>query len=100
MLVAYGSSSQSAHGPTAQANGNAAEVAARDKCLGVTLKDQNDCKAGPGTTLSVDYQGNAWKYVEAEAATVWEVRCPIMPETPLPPPRRAEAFGSQGCWLT
>jgi len=75
MLVAYGSSSQSAHGPTAQANGKAAEVAARDKCLGVTLKDQNDCKAGPGTTLSVDYQGNAWKYVEAEAVTVWEVRC-------------------------
>ncbi|MFY9827220.1 MAG: DUF2282 domain-containing protein [Rhodoplanes sp.] len=35
-----------------------------DKCYGVSLKGQNDCAAGPGTTCSkTDYQGNAWKYV-------------------------------------
>ena len=39
-----------------------------DKCYGVSLKGQNDCAAGPGTTCAgtskVDYQGNAWKYVK------------------------------------
>lgn len=38
-----------------------------DKCFGISLKGQNDCAAGPGTTCAgtstVDYQGNAWKYV-------------------------------------
>jgi uncharacterized membrane protein len=38
-----------------------------DKCYGVSLKGQNDCAAGAGTTCAgtstVDYQGNAWKYV-------------------------------------
>ncbi|PKQ01061.1 MAG: hypothetical protein CVT74_01135 [Alphaproteobacteria bacterium HGW-Alphaproteobacteria-13] len=40
---------------------------AKEKCYGVALKGQNDCKAGPGTscagTSTVDYQGNAWKLV-------------------------------------
>ena len=40
---------------------------AKEKCYGVALKGKNDCKAGPGTscagTSTVDYQGNAWKYV-------------------------------------
>ncbi len=39
----------------------------REKCYGVALKGQNDCKAGVGTTCAgtatVDYQGNAWKLV-------------------------------------
>jgi uncharacterized membrane protein len=39
----------------------------KDKCYGVALKGQNDCKAGAGTTCAgtstVDYQGNSWKYV-------------------------------------
>ena len=39
-----------------------------DKCYGVSLAGQNDCAAGAGTTCAgtskVDYQGNAWKYVE------------------------------------
>jgi uncharacterized membrane protein len=39
----------------------------KDKCYGVALKGQNDCKAGAGTTCAgtskVDYQPNAWKYV-------------------------------------
>jgi uncharacterized membrane protein len=38
-----------------------------DKCYGVSLKGQNDCAAGPGTTCAgtskTDYQRNAWKYV-------------------------------------
>ncbi|HYP58717.1 MAG TPA: DUF2282 domain-containing protein [Beijerinckia sp.] len=38
-----------------------------DKCFGIALKGQNDCKAGAGTTCAgtskVDYQGNSWKYV-------------------------------------
>jgi uncharacterized membrane protein len=44
--------------------------AAKMKCYGVALAGQNDCAAGPGTTCAgtskVDYQGNAWKYVEAD----------------------------------
>ncbi|WP_255554760.1 BufA1 family periplasmic bufferin-type metallophore [Sphingomicrobium clamense] len=38
-----------------------------EKCYGVSLAGKNDCAAGPGTscagTSTVDYQGNAWKYV-------------------------------------
>jgi uncharacterized membrane protein len=40
---------------------------AKEKCYGVSLKGKNDCAAGPGTscagTSTIDYQGNAWKYV-------------------------------------
>ncbi|MGB7286368.1 MAG: DUF2282 domain-containing protein [Salaquimonas sp.] len=45
--------------------------AAKMKCFGVSLAGANDCAAGPGTTCAgtskVDYQGNAWKYVETAA---------------------------------
>jgi uncharacterized membrane protein len=45
----------------------AAQSGAKEKCYGVSLKGKNDCAAGPGTscagTSTVDYQGNAWKYV-------------------------------------
>jgi uncharacterized membrane protein len=38
-----------------------------EKCFGISLKGQNDCAAGPGTTCAgtskADYQGNAWKLV-------------------------------------
>lgn len=51
--------------PASAASENAG---AKEKCYGVALKGQNDCKAGPGTscagTSTVDYQGNAWKYVD------------------------------------
>jgi uncharacterized membrane protein len=44
-----------------------------DKCYGVSLKGQNDCAAGPGTTCAgtakTDYQGNAWKYVAKGTCT-------------------------------
>lgn len=40
-----------------------------EKCYGVALAGQNDCKAGAGTscegTSTIDYQGNAWKLVPA-----------------------------------
>lgn len=46
---------------------NAQSSGAKEKCYGVALKGKNDCAAGPGTscagTSTVDYQGNAWKYV-------------------------------------
>jgi uncharacterized membrane protein len=45
--------------------------AAKLKCYGVALAGQNDCAAGPGTTCAgtskVDYQGNSWKYVDANS---------------------------------
>lgn len=46
---------------------------AAEKCFGVSLKGQNDCAAGPGTTCAgtstVNYQGNAWKYVAKGTCT-------------------------------
>jgi uncharacterized membrane protein len=44
-----------------------------EKCYGVALAGQNDCKAGPGTTCAassrVDYQGNAFKMIEKGTCT-------------------------------
>lgn len=41
----------------------------KEKCYGVSLAGENDCAAGPGTSCAgtsvVDYQGNAWTYVDA-----------------------------------
>ena len=69
MLAACGSGGKAAQESTAEASGQGTEIAAREKCFGVALKGQNDCKAGPGTscagTSTVDYQGNAWKLVAA-----------------------------------
>ena len=43
--------------------------AEKEKCYGVSLAGKNDCAAGEGTSCAgtsvVDYQGNAWKYVDA-----------------------------------
>ncbi len=68
MLAACGSGGNSAQEPRAEANAKGTEVAAKEKCFGVALKGNNDCKAGPGTTCAgtstVNYQGNAWKYVD------------------------------------
>ena len=45
-----------------------AQAGTKEKCYGVSLKGQNDCAAGAGTTCAatskVDYQGNAWKLVD------------------------------------
>ncbi|MFC0808872.1 DUF2282 domain-containing protein [Ensifer sp. P24N7] len=56
-----------------------AEMAAqgKEKCYGVALKGQNDCAAGPGTTCqatsTVDYQGNAWKFVDGGTCTTMQL---------------------------
>ena len=46
----------------------AAAAQENEKCFGVAMAGQNDCAAGAGTTCAgtakVDYQGNAWKYVD------------------------------------
>jgi uncharacterized membrane protein len=40
---------------------------AKEKCFGISLKGQNDCAAGPGTTCAgtnaVDYNGVSWRLV-------------------------------------
>jgi len=49
----------------------------QEKCYGVALKGQNDCKAGAGTTCAgtstVDYQGNSWKLVPAGTCITMEL---------------------------
>lgn len=46
-----------------------ANAQAQEKCFGISLAGANDCAAGPGTTCAgtstVDYQGNAWTFVES-----------------------------------
>lgn len=53
----------------AQVPAQAGDSANMEKCYGVALAGQNDCKAGAGTTCAgtstIDYQGNAWKLVPA-----------------------------------
>jgi len=50
-----------------------AHAADTEKCYGVSLAGANDCKAGAGTTCAgsstVDYQGNAWTFVDAGTCT-------------------------------
>ena len=54
--------------PLTKAEADAAVAAKKEKCFGVALKGQNECAAGPGTTCqgtsTVDFQGNAWKFVQ------------------------------------
>ena len=53
-----------------------AQAGDKEKCFGVALKGENDCAAGPGTTCAgsstVDYQGNAWKLVDAGTCVTME----------------------------
>jgi uncharacterized membrane protein len=60
--------SMAAAAPLTEAEDKAAVSAGKEKCFGVVLKGQNDCAAGPGTTCqgtsTVDFQGNAWKFVQ------------------------------------
>jgi uncharacterized membrane protein len=50
-----------------------AAAESKEKCYGVSLAGQNDCKAGAGTTCAgsstVDYQGNAWTLVDKGTCT-------------------------------
>lgn len=63
--------------PLSKAEVDAAVAAKKEKCYGVALKGQNDCAAGPGTTCqgtsTMDYQGNAWKFVAGGTCTSIEV---------------------------
>jgi uncharacterized membrane protein len=68
-----------------------AEAGAKEKCYGVSLKGQNDCAAGAGTTCAatskVDYQGNAWKLVDQ--GTCVTTRTPFGPGSLAPVKRPA-----------
>jgi uncharacterized membrane protein len=59
--------------PLTKDEADAATAAGKVKCYGVALKGQNDCAAGPGTTCqgtsTVDFQGNAWKFVHGGTCT-------------------------------
>lgn len=50
-----------------------AAAADKEKCYGVAMAGKNDCAAGAGTTCAgtskVDFQGNAWKYVDKGTCT-------------------------------
>jgi uncharacterized membrane protein len=63
--------------PLTKAEAEAAMAAKKEKCFGVALKGQNDCAAGPGTTCqgtsTVDFQGNAWKFVQGGTCTSIEL---------------------------
>ncbi|QFT76654.1 DUF2282 domain-containing protein [Erythrobacter sp. THAF29] len=73
-----------AEGDTAGAATTEAEALAdagggeKEKCYGVSKAGENDCAAGPGTSCAgtsvVDYQGNAWTYVDK--GTCLEIETP------------------------
>ena len=71
-LVAACGGAAEAPAETAEVEAETTEVAstddAKEKCYGVSLAGENDCAAGPGTSCQgssvIDYQGNAWKYVD------------------------------------
>lgn len=69
--------SYAAAGPLTDAEAKAAIAAGKEKCYGVALKGQNNCAAGPGTTCqgtsTVDFQGNAWKFVRGNTCTTLEL---------------------------
>jgi uncharacterized membrane protein len=71
--VATALASLASAAPLTKAEGDAATAAGKQKCYGVALKGQNDCAAGPGTTCqgtsTVDFQGNAWKFVQGGTCT-------------------------------
>ena len=75
--VATALASMAAAAPLTEAEMKAATAAGKEKCYGVALKGQNDCAAGPGTTCqgtsTVDFQGNAWKFVRGGTCESIEV---------------------------
>lgn len=75
--VATALASFAAAGPLTEAEAKAAMAAGKEKCYGVALKGQNDCAGGPGTTCqgtsTIDFQGNAWKFVQGGTCTTLEL---------------------------
>jgi uncharacterized membrane protein len=72
-----GFSAPASAGPLTAEEAKAAMDAGKEKCYGVALAGQNDCAAGPGTTCqgtsTVDYQGNAWKFVDGGTCATMEL---------------------------
>lgn len=75
--VATALASMASAGPLTEEQVKMAMDNGMEKCFGVALKGQNDCAAGPGTTCqgmsTVDYQGNAWKFVEGGTCATMEL---------------------------
>ena len=75
--VASALASMASAAPLTEAEAKAAMDAGKGKCYGVALKGQNDCAAGPGTTCqgtsTVDFQGNAWKFVRGGTCTTLDL---------------------------
>ena len=75
--VATALSSLAGAAPLTEAEAKAAMDAGMEKCYGVALAGENDCAAGPGTTCqgtsTVDYQGNAWKFVDGGTCASMEL---------------------------
>ena len=75
--VATAFATLSAAAPLTEAQVKEAMDKKMEKCYGVALKGQNDCAAGPGTTCqgtsTIDYQGNAWKFVNGGTCTTMEL---------------------------
>jgi len=75
--VAAAMTSMAGAAPLTDAQAKAAMDAGKEKCFGVALKGQNDCAAGPGTTCqgtsTVDYQGNAWTFVDGGTCATMEL---------------------------
>lgn len=65
-----------------------AQMKGMEKCYGVALAHQNDCKAGPGTTCagtsSIDYQGNAWSLAKKGTCTTIKTPKGVGSLTPKP----------------
>jgi uncharacterized membrane protein len=76
-VMAIAVASVAAAAPLTKAEGDAAKAAGKEKCYGIALKATNDCAAGPGTTCqgtsTVDFQGNAWKFVRGGTCASIEV---------------------------
>jgi uncharacterized membrane protein len=68
-----------------------AQAGGKEKCYGVSLKGQNDCAAGAGTTCAatskVDYQGDAWRLVDQGTCTTTQT--PLGPGSLTPIKRPA-----------
>jgi uncharacterized membrane protein len=75
--VATALAAMAAAAPLTEAEAKAATDAGMEKCFGVALAGENDCAAGPGTTCqgtsTVDYQGNAWTFVDGGTCATMEL---------------------------
>jgi uncharacterized membrane protein len=75
--VAAAIGTMAAAAPLTQEEVKTATDAGMEKCFGVAMAGHNDCAAGPGTTCqgtsTIDYQGNAWKFVDGGTCTTMDL---------------------------